>query len=681
MSLAAVISPYQPINGLTGLGLNNGFLYIGADGQDPEVSPQTCYWDPAGSVVAAQPISIVGGYPMRLGTPTRLYTQSSYSIRARDRTGAQVFYEAHAVPAPNVSAGTFQNVAAVLAGFIPTNLQPGGLNVLGYFTPGDLGQAFYTYSTVQSAGAGRIQSADGAWWEVQVAEPSPFHFGAKGDGSISDVPAWDACQAYARAKSRASVYLAGKWLYGTDTFYLQPGVRLVSGGGGFRAIAPFSGAAVFATPNATLYINGGADVLRVDVNDLRTAGGAGIKGVVFDWVKYSFFEQIYVDKSTSTGLQVNAGSYGSPLGNTGDFRAGFVECRASQVANGGVAVDANAYGVYIDGSDHEIRGGMAVGYPVGGATPCANSRLGKWHVWSTYHTGWSQMRVGWDWSGEGNQGFVEVDSPGAINPANPTTWLNGPLGVVVHQNAIRSKLAVMINISNFGDAGVFPAPGSVLPVVVANSYNEIDLDIVDYYQRQTGTSLVAAKWILFSQASVAQATRVTGTNVGLGVPMALAYSESVTPVLQIAGSPVAVERAYCERRISGGRVRLTAHIEFSLATYATGPITLQGAAPFPLLFDDPNVKAAGTAQTLNLAATAQVCAAFIQRDGPSDTNTTINVVYANPTVRTGGAPAGQYGFALDGSQISAATFRSELSIALDYPFATYNVGSVTSYLP
>lgn len=113
MSLSAVVNPYQPIVGLTGIGLNQGFLYIGTDGSDPEVSPQTCYWDDAGTAVAAQPISIVGGYPMRLGTPARLYTAATYSIRVRDRTGSQVFYEAHAVPVAPALSLTLADLAAL----------------------------------------------------------------------------------------------------------------------------------------------------------------------------------------------------------------------------------------------------------------------------------------------------------------------------------------------------------------------------------------------------------------------------------------------------------------------------------------------------------------------------------------------------------------------------------------
>lgn len=118
MSLSAVTSPYLPLVGLTGIGLNGGSLYVGVDGQDPQTNPQTCYWDLAGTIVAAQPISIVGGYPMHLGSPAQLFTQSgSYSIRLRDANGVQVFY------VPSITGSLTPTGAAEdvdLLSFIPT---------------------------------------------------------------------------------------------------------------------------------------------------------------------------------------------------------------------------------------------------------------------------------------------------------------------------------------------------------------------------------------------------------------------------------------------------------------------------------------------------------------------------------------------------------------------------------
>lgn len=191
MTLSVVVSPYQPINGLTGLGLNDGAMYIGVDGQDPETYPQDCFWDATGLIPAAQPIQILGGYPMRLGTPTRLYTAATFSIRVRDASGAQVFYEARAVATANV-AGLYNTRALAAAAVIPSSQQITGLQTLGFYASGDKGGAHYKYATVQGAGPGRFQSADGAWWELAEPVPNVRMFGAKADGTDDSAALQDA---------------------------------------------------------------------------------------------------------------------------------------------------------------------------------------------------------------------------------------------------------------------------------------------------------------------------------------------------------------------------------------------------------------------------------------------------------------------------------------------------------
>lgn len=183
MTLGAVVNPYQPLVGLTGLGLTGGLLYIGQDGQDPETDPQTVYWDADGSIVAAQPIDVVGGYPMRLGTPARLYTAATYSIRLRDRSGAQVFYEPHGVPVSPITEAVFATLALASSAFIPPSARAYGVRLLGYYAAGDGGGADYRYSTVQAAGPGRFQSADGSWWDIVGDRVTVRQLGFKADGS------------------------------------------------------------------------------------------------------------------------------------------------------------------------------------------------------------------------------------------------------------------------------------------------------------------------------------------------------------------------------------------------------------------------------------------------------------------------------------------------------------------
>lgn len=102
MTFPAIINPYVEILGLNGSGLNNGHLYIGVAGADPQTSPQAVYYDAEGTIPASQPLDIQGGYVWRSGAPTRVYTASPYSMRVRDRLDVQVWYNPSVTSAPTV---------------------------------------------------------------------------------------------------------------------------------------------------------------------------------------------------------------------------------------------------------------------------------------------------------------------------------------------------------------------------------------------------------------------------------------------------------------------------------------------------------------------------------------------------------------------------------------------------
>lgn len=91
-----VQNPFVPISSLQGQGLNNGDAYIGVVNEDPQTNPQAVYWDIGLTIPATQPLQVLGGYIMREGTPTQAFTANTYSIRALDRSGVQVFYNANA---------------------------------------------------------------------------------------------------------------------------------------------------------------------------------------------------------------------------------------------------------------------------------------------------------------------------------------------------------------------------------------------------------------------------------------------------------------------------------------------------------------------------------------------------------------------------------------------------------
>lgn len=80
------------------------------------------------------------------------------------------------------AAFAFANVGAAIQS-IQTN---------GYSTPGDGGGARYKRVDTEPAHEGKVQSADGAWWELAEPVVSVLMLGAKGDGTDDTAPINDA---------------------------------------------------------------------------------------------------------------------------------------------------------------------------------------------------------------------------------------------------------------------------------------------------------------------------------------------------------------------------------------------------------------------------------------------------------------------------------------------------------
>lgn len=74
-----------------GTPLDNGYIYVGTTGANPETTPQTVYWDKDGTIPAAQPIRTINGFPARDGAVSKFYTSTkNYSITVKDKRGILV---------------------------------------------------------------------------------------------------------------------------------------------------------------------------------------------------------------------------------------------------------------------------------------------------------------------------------------------------------------------------------------------------------------------------------------------------------------------------------------------------------------------------------------------------------------------------------------------------------------
>lgn len=91
MSALSIAPAFQIFTDTSGEPLEDGFIWIGAVGLDPQANPIATYWDSALTQLAAQPIRTINGYPSNNGTPATIYVNSEYSIRLADKNGSVLY--------------------------------------------------------------------------------------------------------------------------------------------------------------------------------------------------------------------------------------------------------------------------------------------------------------------------------------------------------------------------------------------------------------------------------------------------------------------------------------------------------------------------------------------------------------------------------------------------------------
>jgi hypothetical protein len=91
MSAPSVQPPYPTFADANGQPLDDGYILIGAASLNPITNPIVAYWDSALTITAVQPIRTSGGYPVYQGTPSRIYTNSDYSIQVQNKNGTVVY--------------------------------------------------------------------------------------------------------------------------------------------------------------------------------------------------------------------------------------------------------------------------------------------------------------------------------------------------------------------------------------------------------------------------------------------------------------------------------------------------------------------------------------------------------------------------------------------------------------
>ncbi len=205
-----VVNPYQFFTDLDGSALEDGYVYLGTSNLNPETNPIQVFWDEALTIPAAQPLRTSQGYPVRNGTPSRVFVaQSEYSITVRNKNRAIVITEMlvtqdalradiENITDPSLGAGMVGrggqvvNSIAALRLLLKTSISKSAF-VTSYYGDhaGGGGEYSLDATDVSSADNGGtiIVAADGGRWKLSYnGRVDVKQFGAKGNNVQNDQP-------------------------------------------------------------------------------------------------------------------------------------------------------------------------------------------------------------------------------------------------------------------------------------------------------------------------------------------------------------------------------------------------------------------------------------------------------------------------------------------------------------
>lgn len=122
MPAVTITTPFPIFTDVDGNPLEDGYVYVGTNGLNPETNPIQLYWDQALTVPAAQPIRTIGGYASRSGTPGQLYANAvNFSMLVKDKNGSLVWSSLSGTGiSPNADGVTYMPAGA---GAVDTTVQ------------------------------------------------------------------------------------------------------------------------------------------------------------------------------------------------------------------------------------------------------------------------------------------------------------------------------------------------------------------------------------------------------------------------------------------------------------------------------------------------------------------------------------------------------------------------------
>jgi hypothetical protein len=169
--------------------LENGYIFIGIENQNPEVrtSRQQAYWDIGLTIPAAQPIRTIGGYASRNGSPGQLFTDDKHSLTVRDKNMRLIYTSATNLPLTGDLTGNVTgNLTGNVTGNVTGNLVGGTASLT---TPLPIASGGTGANT--AAGARTALGFDGAFQAAAAGVLlGPFSTASGASVTGTGVPSW-----------------------------------------------------------------------------------------------------------------------------------------------------------------------------------------------------------------------------------------------------------------------------------------------------------------------------------------------------------------------------------------------------------------------------------------------------------------------------------------------------------
>lgn len=163
MTALSVLPPLPIFFDIDGQPLEDGYVWIGVNGLEPQANPQTAYWDAALTQVVTQPVRTRGGYPMNGSAIGILYTGSAYSVKVQNKRSSTIVTNLAGAAGVGVTSLSFGST-----GLTPSVSTAGDVVVAGTLAGANGGTGI-----TAPGSAGNVLTSNGTVWTSSPVVATP----------------------------------------------------------------------------------------------------------------------------------------------------------------------------------------------------------------------------------------------------------------------------------------------------------------------------------------------------------------------------------------------------------------------------------------------------------------------------------------------------------------------------